>query len=122
MFDHVGLGVTDLAASRAFFVQALQPLGVAVAMEGTYGVGLGKNGKPSLWLHQAQEHPVGVHLAFVAENREQVDQFYRAAMAAGGQDNGKPGLRPHYHANYYGAFVIAPDGHNVEAVCHRSGA
>ncbi len=119
MFDHVGFGVTDLAASKAFFVKALQPLGVAVAMEGPYGVGLGRKGKPSVWLHEAKEQPVRLHLAFVAENRKLVDAFYQAALAAGGQDNGAPGLRPHYHPNYYGAFVIGPDGHNVEAVCHK---
>jgi catechol 2,3-dioxygenase-like lactoylglutathione lyase family enzyme len=119
MFDHVGFGVTDIAASKAFFVKALQPLGVAVAMEGPYGVGLGQKGKPSLWLHEAKEKPARLHLAFVAENRKQVDAFYQAAMGAGGKDNGAPGLRPDYHPNYYGAFVIGPDGHNVEAVCHR---
>lgn len=119
MFDHVGIGVTDLAASKAFFVKALQPLGAAVAMEGPYGVGLGVKGKPSLWLHEANETPARLHLAFVAENRKLVDAFYQAAIAAGGKDNGAPGLRPHYHPDYYGAFVIGPDGHNVEAVCHK---
>ena len=119
MFDHIGLGVTDLAASKAFFLKALQPLGVAVAMEGPYGVGMGQDKKPSLWLSETKEHPVRLHLAFTAQTRKQVDEFYRAALAAGGKDNGAPGLRPHYHANYYGAFVIGPDGHNVEAVCHK---
>ena len=122
MFDHVGFGVSDYAASRAFFLKALEPLGVTVAMEGPYGVGLGQNGKPSLWLHQTSEKPAPLHLAFVATNRKQVDEFYRAALEAGGKDNGAPGLRPHYHANYYGAFVIGPDGHNVEAVCHKPAA
>lgn len=119
MFDHVGLGVTNLAESKAFFLAALQPLGVKVAMEGPYGVGMGRNGKPSLWLSQTQERPAPLHLAFVAENRGQVDAFHRAALAAGGTDHGAPGLRPHYHPDYYGAFVIGPDGHNVEAVCHK---
>ena len=119
MFDHVGLGVSHLAASKAFFLQALQPLGVTVVMEGPYGVGLGQNGKPSLWLHETPDKPTPLHLAFAAENRAQVDAFHAAALAAGGKDNGAPGLRPHYHANYYGAFVIGPDGHNVEAVCHK---
>jgi len=122
MFDHIGLGVTNLAESKAFFLKALQPLGVDVAMEGPYGVGMGKNKKPSLWLSevsQAQPQPAALHLAFTAETRKQVDEFYAAAIAAGGQDNGAPGLRPHYHENYYGAFVIGPDGHNVEAVCHK---
>ena len=119
MFDHIGLGVSNLAASRAFFLQALQPLGVTVAMEGPYDVGLGRNGKPSLWLHETTDKPTPLHLAFVAEDREQVDAFHLAALAAGGEDNGAPGLRPHYHPNYYGAFIIGPDGHNVEAVCHK---
>ncbi len=119
MFDHLGFGVTNLAESKAFFLKALQPLGVAVAMEGPYGVGMGQSNKPSLWLSETREHPAHLHLAFTAQNRKQVDEFYKAALAAGGKDNGAPGLRPHYHANYYGAFVIGPDGHNVEAVCHK---
>ena len=82
----------------------------------------GPNGKPSLWLHETTNKPVPLHLAFTAETRAQVDAFYRAALDAGGRDNGAPGLRQHYHANYYGAFVIGPDGHNVEAVCHRADA
>jgi len=90
-----------------------------MAMEGPYGVGMGQNNKPALWLYETKERPAHLHLAFTAEGRKQVDEFYRAAMAAGGKDNGAPGLRPHYHANYYGAFVIDPDGHNVEAVCHK---
>ena len=118
MFDHLGFGVTDLAASKAFFVKALQPLGVAVAMEGSYGVGLGQDHKPSLWLSETKEHPAHLHLAFAAQSRKQVDEFYCAALAAGGKDNGPPGLRPHYHAGYYAAFVIDPDGNNVEAVFH----
>ncbi len=92
MFDHVKFGVSDYAASKAFFLQALAPLGVTLAGEG----------EP----------------AYGAESREQVDAFWHAALAAGGKDNGAPGLRPNYHANYYAAFVIAPDGHNIEAVCH----
>ena len=120
MFDHVGLGVSDLSASKAFFSAALAPLGVSVAMEGEYGIGLGKKGKPSLWLSQAEAKPSALHLAFAAHTRAEVDAFYNEALAAGGKDNGAPGLRPHYHADYYGAFVIGPDGHNVEAVCHKS--
>jgi catechol 2,3-dioxygenase-like lactoylglutathione lyase family enzyme len=119
MFDHVGFGASDYAASKAFFLKALQPLGAVVVMEGPYGVGMGRNGKPTLWMYQAQDPPTPLHLAFVAETREQVDAFHRAALEAGGKDNGAPGLRPNYHANYYGAFVIGPDGHNVEAVCHK---
>ena len=119
MFDHVGFGVTDLARSKAFFLAALQPLGVSVVMEGPYGVGIGKNGKPSLWLHETKETPAHLHIAIAADSRSAVDAFYKAAIAAGGKDNGAPGLRPHYHPHYYGAFVIGPDGHNVEAVCHK---
>jgi predicted lactoylglutathione lyase len=91
-------------------------------MEGPYGVGIGQQQKPSLWLSETQEKPAHLHIAFTAENRKQVDDFYRAALAAGGKDNGAPGIRPHYHANYYGAFVIGPDGHNIEAVCHKAQA
>jgi catechol 2,3-dioxygenase-like lactoylglutathione lyase family enzyme len=119
MFDHIGIGVTNIAASKAFFLRALQPLGVEVAMEGPYGVGMGQNKKPSLWISESTEAPAHLHLAFVAASRAEVDAFYKAALAAGGTDNGPPGLRPHYHATYYGAFVIGPDGHNIEAVCHR---
>ncbi|MGE5098686.1 MAG: VOC family protein [Deltaproteobacteria bacterium] len=122
MLDHVGFGVSNLAESKAFFVQALAPLGATVVMEGPYGVGIGQSGKPSLWLSETSEHPVHMHLAFVAKNRGEVDAFYKAALAAGGEDNGAPGLRPQYHPNYYGAFVIGPDGHNVEAVCHKPAA
>jgi catechol 2,3-dioxygenase-like lactoylglutathione lyase family enzyme len=119
MFDHIGFGVTDYAASKAFFLKALQPLGVGIVMEGEYGLGIGPKAKPALWLFQTTEKPAPLHLAFAAENRQQVQDFYRAALEAGGKDNGAPGLRPHYHPNYYGAFVIGPDGHNLEAVCHR---
>lgn len=119
MFDHIGIGVTDFAASKAFFLHALEPLGVTVAMEGPSGIGLGQKGKPSLWIFPASGTPAPLHLAFAADNRKQVDQFHEAALRAGGKDNGAPGLRLHYHPNYYGAFVIGPDGHNVEAVCHK---
>ena len=119
MFDHIGLGVSNLPESKAFFLKALAPLRVAVVMEGPYGVGIGQDNKPTLWLSEARERPAGIHIAFVAANRAEVDAFYKAALAAGGRDNGAPGLRPQYHPNYYGAFVIGPDGHNVEAVCHK---
>lgn len=88
MFDHAGFGVSDLAASKAFYLKALQPLGAAVVMEGPYGVGIGRDDKPSLWIFETTEKPAHLH-------------------------------RPDYHPNYYGAFVIGPDGHNFEAVCHR---
>jgi len=121
MFDHVKFGVSDYAASKAFFLKALEPLGVAVIAEGppTYGVELSPKGKASLCLYQTEEKPAHLHLAFAADNRQQVEAFYRAALAAGGKDNGAPGLRPQYHANYYAAFVIGPDGHNIEVVCHE---
>jgi catechol 2,3-dioxygenase-like lactoylglutathione lyase family enzyme len=119
MFDHIGFGVTNLAASKAFYLKALQPIGAAVAMEGPYGVGIGCDNKPTLWLHETKERPTPMHLAFAAADRTQVDQFHAAAIAAGARDNGTPGLRPQYHPDYYGAFVIDPDGHNVEVVCHR---
>ncbi len=120
MFDHVVFGASDYAASKAFFVKALEPLGVAVLLEGPLGVELGvKGGKDSLCIRRIEEKPAHLHLAFKAENRRQVEAFYRAALAAGGKDNGPPGLRPLYHANYYAAFVIGPDGHNIEVVCHE---
>lgn len=121
MFDHVKFGVSDYEASKAFFAKALEPLGVVVVAEGapTYGVELCGKGEASLCLFQTQERPAPLHLAFTAENRQQVEAFYRAALEAGGKDNGAPGLRPQYSGNYYAAFVIGPDGHNVEAVCHE---
>jgi catechol 2,3-dioxygenase-like lactoylglutathione lyase family enzyme/uncharacterized protein YciI len=121
MFDHVKFGVSDYAASKAFFLKALQPLGVAVVQEGppTYGAELIAKGNDSLCLYQTEEKPAHLHLAFTAENRQQVDAFYRAALEAGAKDNGAPGLRPHYHAGYYAAFVLGPDGHNIEVVCHE---
>ncbi len=119
MFDHIGFGVSDYETSKAFFLAALKPLGVGIVMEGPYGVGLGRKNKPSLWLHRASGVPAPLHLAFTAGDRKQIDAFHRAALDAGGKDNGAPGLRPHYHPDYYAAFVIGPDGHNVEAVCHR---
>jgi len=118
MFDHLALGVSDLAASKAFYLQALAPLGITAVMEFPETAGLGIAPKPSFWLALAKQTPAAPHIAFSAQTRVQVDAFHRAALAAGGQDNGAPELRPHYHTNYYGAFVIGPDGHNVEAVCH----
>ena len=122
MFDHVKFGVSDFAASKAFFLRALEPLGVAVVAEGTpaYGIELAPPGsKVSLCLFQTDEKPAHLHLAFAGKTRQQVEAFYRAALEAGAKDNGAPGLRPHYHANYYAAFVIGPDGHNIEVVCHQ---
>ena len=119
MFDHIGIGVSDLKGSKAFFLQALSPLGVGVIMEFPHAAGLGRAQKPSFWLGATEGQPLPLHIAFAADNRSQVDEFYRQALAAGGKDNGAPGIRPHYHANYYAAFVIGPDGHNIEVVCHR---
>lgn len=118
MFDHVVFGVSDYAASKAFFLKALEPLGVAVVLEGPLGIEMSADNKSSLCLFQTEEKPAHLHLAFVAQNRQQVEAFHRAALAAGGKDNGAPGLRPQYHANYYAAFVTGPDGHNIEVVCH----
>ena len=119
MFDHVVFGVSDYEASKAFFLRALEPLGLAVVLEGPLGVELSSDGKSSLCLFQTEEKPARLHLAFTAATRRQVEAFHRAALAAGGIDNGAPGLRPQYHANYYAAFVIGPDGHNIEVVCHE---
>ena len=121
MFDHVKFGVSDYAASKTVFLKALEPLGSAVVAEGapTYGVERSGKNKVSLCLYQTDDRPAPLHLAFVGENRQQVEAFYRAALQAGGKDNGAPGLRPNYHANYYAAFVIGPDGHNIEVVCHE---
>src|SRR3954466_1271855 len=123
MFDHVVFGATDYAASKAFFLKALEPLGIAIAHDGPLGVELIRPGNnSSLCIRQTAEKPSHLHLAFTAENRQQVDAFHRAALEAGGKDNGAPGVRSSYHANYYAAFVIGPDGHNIEVVCHRPAA
>ncbi len=119
MLDHIGIGVSNLVASKAFYLKALAPLGVTVVMEFPEAIGLGTPGKPDFWISEAKEKPVPLHLAFSAATRAQVDAFYAAALEAGAKDNGLPGIRAHYHPDYYGAFVIGPDGHNVEAVCHR---
>lgn len=123
MFDHVKFGVSDFAASKAFYLAALAPLGIRAVAEGEphYGIELCNDGEVSLCLFQSDVKPAPLHLAFQARSREQVDAFYRAALAAGAHDNGPPGLRPHYNAHYYAAFVIGPDGHNLEAVCQAPG-
>lgn len=124
MFDHVVFAASDYAASRAFFLAALEPLGASIVAEGELGVEICRpNSTSSLCIRRApEEKPSHLHLAFTAESREQVDAFHRAALKAGGEDNGAPGLRRIYHPNYYAAFVIGPDGHNVEAVCHEPDA
>lgn len=119
MFDHVVFGVSDYAASKAFFLKALEPLGVEVVTENQLGIELSSDGKTSLCLVPTEESPAHLHLAFRARSRQQVDAFYRNALEAGGTDNGAPGLRPEYHETYYAAFVTGPDGHNVEVVCHE---
>jgi catechol 2,3-dioxygenase-like lactoylglutathione lyase family enzyme len=119
MLDHIGVAVSDFARSKEFFKQALAPLGYQLLMEFGEAAGFGKDGKPYFWIGQGKAAG-STHVAFVAGGRQVVDEFYKAAIAAGGRDNGGPGLRPQYHPNYYGAFVFDPDGNNVEAVCHEA--
>lgn len=121
IFDHVGFSVGDYDRSVAFYDKALAPLGIKAVSVFEYPggkvAGYGKE-HPEYWLNSGTALGGRVHVAFAAANRAEVDAFHAAAMAAGGTDNGKPGLRPEYHPNYYGAFVLDPDGHNIEAVCH----
>jgi len=126
MIDHIGLAVSNMERSKAFYSNALKPLGIVVVMEvsaeqtgGDAHVGFGKNDKAFFWIGAGNRPKGGAHVAFTAQTRAEVDLFYRAALAAGGRDNGAPGPRPHYHEHYYGAFVLDPDGANIEAVCHR---
>ena len=123
MLDHIGIGVSDFARAKAFYEKALAPLGIAQVMEVSAeqtgdqpAAGFGSDCKPYFWFGGGAV--ARAHVAFVAKDRTAVDAFYQAALAAGGRDNGPPGLRPHYHPNYYGAFVLDPDGHNIEAVSH----
>jgi catechol 2,3-dioxygenase-like lactoylglutathione lyase family enzyme len=118
MFDHLGFGVADFAASRAFYSAALAPLGIEVAMEFDGRAGMGRDRRPQFWFGDKNKPANPMHLAFVARTRAEVRAFHEAALKAGGKDNGAPGLRPNYHPNYYGAFVIDLNGHNIEAVCH----
>lgn len=129
MIDHTGLAIRDPARSRAFYEAALAPLGYAVLREvprehtgGRVVLGYGVAPKPDFWTNEGEPQTPRVHVAFRAATRAQVRAFHAAALAAGGRDNGAPGLRPHYHANYYGAFVLDPDGHNIEACCHDAEA
>jgi catechol 2,3-dioxygenase-like lactoylglutathione lyase family enzyme len=124
VFDHVGLNVRDFAASRAFYESALAPLGFHVVMDFVdwKAVGFGEDGpveKPEFWVSEREPFGTGTHVAFSCPDRETVDAFHAAAIGAGGRDNGPPGLREHYHPTYYAAFVLDPDGNNIEAVCHR---
>jgi catechol 2,3-dioxygenase-like lactoylglutathione lyase family enzyme len=118
MIDHTGLTVSNIVKSKAFYRAALAPLAYAVLMEWEQYAGFGVPPKPDFWIGEGQPNVPPIHVAFRADSHAQVEAFYKAAIAAGGKDNGPPGLRPHYHANYYGAFVLDPDGHNIEAVCH----
>ena len=135
LIDHLGLDVADFKRSKAFYDAALGPLSIAVVKEvpheftgGKGVVGYGKTadsrhiqaGKPSFWIAEGERRCEGLHVAFVADTRAEVDAFHAAALAAGGRDNGAPGVRSHYHPNYYGAFVLDPDGNNIEAVCHAA--
>ena len=134
MIDHIGISVGSIARATEFYLKALVPLGYGIMMqvsaeETRHGAAIGfgapgeapdfQSGKPSFWVGESGEASGPLHIAFVAPIRATVDAFYLAAMKAGGTDNGPPGLRPHYHANYYAAFVLDPDGNNIEAVCHR---
>jgi len=119
MLDHLLITVADVDKSKTFFLRSLEPLGYEVVMEFGKGVGFGVGGKPDFFIREAEPVKPPIHLAFACTDRETVDTFYEAAMAAGGKDNGPPGLRTEYHPSYYGAFVFDPDGNNIEAVCHR---
>jgi catechol 2,3-dioxygenase-like lactoylglutathione lyase family enzyme len=126
MIDHIGFPVSDYTRAKAFYTKALAPLGYGLVMEvdarqteaGAPAAGFGADGKPDFWIGGEGGLAKPLHVAIVSRDRAGVDAFHKAALAAGGKDNGAPGLRPHYHANYYGAFVLDPDGHNIEAVCH----
>jgi catechol 2,3-dioxygenase-like lactoylglutathione lyase family enzyme len=124
MFDHLGFAVSDLQRSHDFYLRALAPLGYGLVMSitkeqtgGYEGHAFGPQHEPAFWIGTGERTSVGLHVAVKAKSREQVDAFYAAALAAGGRDNGAPGIRPHYSPDYYGAFVFDPDGNNVEAVC-----
>jgi catechol 2,3-dioxygenase-like lactoylglutathione lyase family enzyme len=125
MIDHVEIAVSDYNRAKKFYEQALAPLGYGFVMEytgqsGRHSSGFGSKHMPFFWIGDGGPPKSPVHVAFAAKNRAEVNAFHRAAIAAGGTDNGAPGLRPHYHPNYYGAFVLDPDGHNIEAVCHAA--
>jgi catechol 2,3-dioxygenase-like lactoylglutathione lyase family enzyme len=126
MLDHIGFSVADFARSKSLYVKALAPLGIELLMEVTAEqtgadshAGFGSAGKPYFWIGDGKAPTSGLHAAFAARSRAEVDAFHSAALAAGATDNGAPGLRPHYHPNYYGAFVRDFDGNNIEAVCHE---
>jgi catechol 2,3-dioxygenase-like lactoylglutathione lyase family enzyme len=125
MIDHIGLRVSDVTRATEFYLKALAPLGIAIVMEVSAeetghgaAVGFGADGKPFFWIGAGEGRSGPLHVAFAAASRNAVDAFYRSALKAGGKDNGPPGLRPHYHADYYAAFVFDLDGNNIEAVGH----
>ena len=126
MIDHVGFSVSDYARAKAFYLKALAPLDYTLIMEveqetekGFPAAGFGAEGKPDFWIGGEGGLNKAVHIAILAKDRASVDAFYKAAIAAGGKDNGAPGIRAHYHKYYYASFVLDPDGHNIEAVCHK---
>jgi catechol 2,3-dioxygenase-like lactoylglutathione lyase family enzyme len=119
MIDHIGIQVADLERSIAFYTKALAPLGFELVMRWEQFAGFGIAGKPEFWIDGRKAPTDIIHIAFRTNGRASVRAFYDAAIAAGGKDNGAPGVRPHYHQHYYGGFVHDPDGHNIEAVCHE---
>jgi catechol 2,3-dioxygenase-like lactoylglutathione lyase family enzyme len=121
VLDHVGLNVSDIERSKAFYVEALAPLGYSLFRDLGQHIGFLSGRAPDFWISQRGEAGRGTHVSFRSPDRATVDAFHAAAVAAGGTDNGPPGLRPQYHEQYYGAFVLDPDGNNIEAVCHRPG-
>jgi catechol 2,3-dioxygenase-like lactoylglutathione lyase family enzyme len=127
MLDHTGFAVSDFERSKAFYQAALAPLAISLMVEFSAEqtgsdayAGFGSEGRPYFWIGDGGAAGDGLHIAFVARTRAEVDAFHQAALKAGGRDNGAPGLRPHYHEHYYGAFVLDPDGVNIEAVCHKA--
>ena len=120
IFDHIVLAISDPDKSKNFYSNALAPLGINLIREIDTCIGFGTQNKPSFWICRDPIIQTPMHIAFVAENRKAVDEFHKAAINAGGKDNGKPGIRANYHADYYAAFVFDPDGHNIEAVCRKS--
>lgn len=120
IIDHIGLAISDCEQSKNFYSKALAPLGIKEVKTADGWSGFGRDGKPGFWFGMGRGVQQPTHIAFSADNRKQVDEFYEAALAAGGKDNGAPGIREDYHSDYYAAFVFDPDGHNIEAVCHKS--
>ncbi len=120
MFDHVVFGVRDYEKSKAFYLKVLELIGITTLAENKLGIELSADGKSSLCIRRDPiDSPAHLHLAFVAKNREQVQNFHRIALGIGATDNGPPGLRPDYSGQYYAAYVLDPDGHNIELVCHE---